>query len=83
MRKLSKVRNVIIARTIIIVKLSVTVEPDDVTDSTSDVDLHRLFSSNDLLNVRTTLIIYQLGCDAVQTLLFRFRCSQVKLLSSL
>lgn len=48
MRKLSKVRNVIIARTIIIVKLSMTVEPDDVTDSTSDVVLHRLFSSNDL-----------------------------------
>ena len=55
-----------------------TVEPHDVTDSTSDVGLHRRFSSNDLLNVRTTLITYQLGCDAVQTPLFPFRCSQVK-----
>ena len=78
MRKLSKVRNVIIVRAIVIVKLFMTVEPDDVTHSTSDVDLHRRFSSNDLLNVRTTLITYQLGCDAVQTPLFRFRYSQVK-----
>ena len=62
-----------------------TVEPGDVTHSTSDEDLHRRFSSNDLLNVRATLITYQIGCDVVhdQTPLARFRCSQVKYVSSL
>ena len=55
-----------------------TVEPGDVTHSTSDEDLHRRFSSNDLLNVRTTLITYQIGCEVVETPLARFRCSQVK-----